>query len=289
MGGVDLGSRWHVVTASVRGPNHTSLGLPNQDSFRVSQLENGLTMFAVADGAGSRERSAEGSACATEAADGSVRHVFGGALPTNSTDWQQAMTSFAHLTLARFDDAVQARIRDAEQTSALADAPGPAATDRAAAALAATRGQYATTLLAVVAMPPWYGYVSVGDCFLVLDRHAHGPHLVVGNDSDREHAGASVFLTSAHRSGYLQTEIVLDDQITGLALCTDGLYEGMLSLRGGAGDAIHKVAPAEFRVYFEHFASTGSDPNDLARKLASKEFAATSGDDKTMILAVRRR
>lgn len=288
----DPGARWHVVSASVRGPNHTSLGLPNQDSYRVSHLRNGLALFVVADGAGSRSRSAEGSACATEAADGAVRQVLGAALPTNSTDWQQAMSQFAQLTLDRFDAAVRAHIQRAPQQPS---APGPGGRGRQVAASgpvagdSASRGQYATTLLAVVAAPPWYGYVSVGDCFLVLNRHARGPHLVVGNDTEREHAGASVFLTSTHRSHYLQTEIVLDDQISGLALCTDGLYEGMLSLRGGAGDAIHKVAPDGFQVYFEHFGSAGSDPDDLARKLDSQEFAATSGDDKTMILAVRRR
>jgi hypothetical protein len=263
---------WRITVASVVGPAHVRANLPNQDRWLVRPLGTHACLYAVADGAGSRSRSGEGAEFAVLAAGMAAESVFG-ACPLGIAGWRRAMRAFRMVCVQRFDRSVD------EAAARSRAAGGPSVQE--------LRREFATTLLAVVAAPPYFGYLSVGDCFLVVDHRDGVPGLVV-SAPEREHAGATTFLTSDHRDEQLTTGVLLDDRIRALALCSDGVAEGMLSARMEADGKLHYLAPPAFRVYFDAFADDQVDGGELTAKLESAEFAATSGDDKTIVLAVRR-
>jgi hypothetical protein len=268
-----MSPQWRVVAASVKGPSHASTSRPNQDRELARRIgRDGTWVYAVADGAGSRSRADRGALLAVEAAAAAAERVFGARTPGEPEDWQGAVRIFAAESLALFDRAVAAEITALRQVSA--ESPQE------------LWSSFATTLLAVVAAPPYFGYFTVGDCFLVVDREPGGPHLVVAAP-DREHAGETVFLTSAQRESHVGRGVIVDSRIRGIALCSDGLCEGMLDVVQHADGRLQQRAPGEFSAYFDHFASPAVDDAELTRKLLSKEFAATSGDDKTIVMAVR--
>jgi hypothetical protein len=270
----DMGpARWRLIAATAEGPAHTRLDKPNQDRRLIAPVgPEGTWIFAVADGAGSRARSGDGAQFAVETARTAAEQVFGRGVPRSAVDWPPAVGKFAETCLKMFDAKLDSWVRAEERTTG--GSPD------------GIRSAFATTLLAVVSAPPFFGYVSVGDCFLVVDRDPGGPHLVV-TAPEREHAGETVFMTSHRRGEHLVHGVLMDARVRGLALCTDGLCEGMLGVRQAANGRLHSLAPPEFSVYFDHFGSPGADAGELTRKLESKEFAETSGDDKTIVLAVR--
>jgi hypothetical protein len=63
-----LAMEWRVVPATVTGPSHVSQGLGNQDNLIAKAIADRVLVLAVADGAGSREYSDEGSKFAVRAA-----------------------------------------------------------------------------------------------------------------------------------------------------------------------------------------------------------------------------
>jgi hypothetical protein len=264
---------WRVISATAKGPGHASVHRPNQDRELTRPVgTDGTWVYAVADGAGSRTRSDHGALLAVEAAATAAESVFGHGSPSSIDAWRVSVMSFAKECLDSFDRRVAAEVQGLRAVTS--DSPDE------------LRGSFATTLLTVVSAPPYFGYVSVGDCFLVVDRDPGGAHLVV-TAPEREHAGTTVFLTSRNRGSYLNHGVIMDARIRGLALCTDGLCEGMLAIQQTSDGRIHQLAPPEFTVYFDHFSSPAVDGAELTMKLLSKEFAATSSDDKTIIMAVR--
>jgi hypothetical protein len=265
---------WRVIPASVAGPNHNRMAVTCQDAFATAALPGNGYVLAVADGAGSASHSAHGARLAVEAAVRAAEVVFGAGAVDRPQWWvDRAAIEYATACVDEFEGrlagATEVRYRrDQRNRNEL-------------------RGQYATTLLAAVVYPPYLCYVSVGDGFLVVDREPGGPQLVVWQADTGANANETTFLTSAGRDGDLRAKVLVDPALAGIALCTDGLYEGMLTVGRDAAGRLVPVAPPEFRSYFRFFADDATDPAELTRKLGSREFAATSGDDKTIVLAVR--
>ncbi|MBH0775965.1 PP2C family serine/threonine-protein phosphatase [Nocardia bovistercoris] len=264
---------WTTVSASVRGPSHVQDNLRNQDNCLVRPITAQCTFFAVADGAGSYSRAEEGSKFAVTTAYQAAEQVFKDRMPQNPSEWSVATKEFANACLHRFDD----RVADFA-TQQLAHFPAESVQD--------IRESLSTTLLAVVARPPFFVYFSIGDCFLVLDRDRGGPRLAV-TARDRENNGVATFLTSPERDADLQSGYLVDRRVTGLALCSDGLIDALLTVGATADGELHYQAPAEFRRYFEYFGRTAIPESQLANMLDSPTFAETSSDDKTIALAVR--
>ncbi|TCO48019.1 PP2C family serine/threonine-protein phosphatase [Actinocrispum wychmicini] len=261
------GADWLVTAVSVIGPRHERGGQPNQDRCLVHRFGRDKYLLAVADGAGSRSRAELGAELAVRAArDAAERTVVN---RESLVDWCVARDRFALECLARFDRLVSDEI---------------AAIRRSDSSAARLRDSFATTLLAVVVAPPYLLYLSVGDCFMVVDHDKDGPRLVV-TAPEREHAGGTVFLTSSNRDRELTRGLIVDSTIRGVAISSDGSAEGLLNSRQSADGQIHYFAPHEFGRYFDRFSDPVSGPHDLASRLASAEFAATSGDDKTIIFA----
>lgn len=252
---------WRIVTAETVGPDHLARGVENQDAHAYRRLGDGFAM-AVADGAGSSQWSAWGSRTAVDTACQVARDIVGSAPPDRSAWWGLGQR-YASGVLRRFDERVAAQAAD-----------GSAPTD------------FATTLLALVAHPPAFLFVSLGDGFAVVERDGGGAHLVVPPDSGPDD-GAAVFLTSAGRDLALRVELLVDPGVRGVALCTDGLVEAVLAADSWPGGGRRLRAPEEFCRYFAAFAGGVHDPGILTDQMRSEAFAATSLDDKTMVLAVR--
>jgi Protein phosphatase 2C len=274
LAGARRGARagWVVVPATVTGPSHIRDGTSNQDRYRIGAPTSAVRVFAVADGAGSRQRSAEGAQFAVDAACRVADELFGGGAPDTLADWDRALAAHAHGCLRAFDEDVNGRVDSIRRSGTGTGSAREARTD------------FATTLLVVVAAAPWFGYWSVGDGFLVAYRDPGGAQLVLPPPLEREHSGQTVFLTSRQRDAQLRRGVLVDDNVVGLALCTDGLIEGLLGLDKGG-----YLAPPDLNAYFRRFSDPAADPGELSRQLQTPDFAASSGDDKTIVLAVRPR
>jgi len=261
---------WRIVPASVHGSNHIEEARENQDCLGFRRLGTGYVV-AVADGAGSRSRSATGSRLAVDAACDAAEQVFeeqvfaGPGEPATLAEFRKAGRRFAGLCLSLFDDRLAALLRVGPPTAV---------------------SDYATTLLAVVARPPYFAFLSVGDGFLIVQHGSAGARLLVAAEPDPDDHG-TVFLTTDNRERELRCGVLADADLTGLALCTDGLTEGLLAVRHEPGRPRRYLAPDSLAAYFQIFADPHTRAGELARQLDSAEFAATSGDDKTMIVAVR--
>jgi hypothetical protein len=250
---------WRIVTAETTGPDHLTRGLENQDAHAYRRLGDGFVL-AAADGAGSREWSAWGSRTAVDTACQVARSI-GLPQPERAT-WLDAGRRFADDVCEQFDRKVGAQAGFGPQI-----------------------GDFATTLLVLVAQPPAYLFLSVGDGFAVVEHQHGGAHLVMPPDAGPDD-GTTMFLTSPGRQQAIRLNVLIDEGVRGVALCTDGLIEAVLAAdRGPHGRRLR--APEDFGRYFSTFARDEHDPGLLTDRLRSAEFAATSRDDKTMVIAVR--
>ena len=246
---------WRIVAGSVAGPRHANVELSNQDSTRERRLPGGLHALAVADGTGSAARATLGANFAVEAAIAAAVRCFPSP-PADLAGWRAATTALAQACLSGFDH---------EVTLA-----------------GGARADYSTTLLAVVLGPPFLAYVCVGDGFLVAQRDPGGSSLVVAPRAEAVH------LTSAARDADLRHGVLADTALSGVALGTEGVIGGILTVSRAPDGTEHHVAPPGFDEYFDMFRNDAADAAMLNRRLRSREFAASSGDDKTLLMAIRR-
>jgi serine/threonine protein phosphatase PrpC len=268
------GRRWRTICSSITGPGHVGDGRPNQDRATVFVVDDSCWLLAVADGAGSRSRAADGAEFATSAARSAATRIFGRHRQRGPGRWKSAAVQFRQECLRLFDSAVY----DAQQRLSADPACHESQHD--------IRDSFATTLLAAVVQPPYIAYVSVGDCFLVVDRDGGIPHLVV-SPPEREYTNETTFLTSARRDTDAEHGVIVDDRINAIAVCSDGVAEALLAARPAAGGWLSYYAPSEFRSYFDYFGDPRVDPQELELKLGSPEFARTSADDKSVAMACR--
>jgi len=208
---------------------------------------------------------------------------------------EAAFTAASAVLPARPPDRAQAWVEVAAHWTAATETGFARAAGAAAEALSAGRparsklevDDFATTLLAVLVHPPWYSYITVGDCYVVVGRRPGGPHLVVP-PATRGPRGLTTFLTSSDVGWRMSFGVIDEPQLSGLALCSDGLIEATLDTARLADGTLGYVCPAEFARFFEVFADAKRPAAELAATLTSPDYAAASGDDMTMVLAVRR-
>jgi serine/threonine protein phosphatase PrpC len=236
--------------------------MENQDAYAYRRLGTGYVL-AVADGAGSSRCAATGARLAVAAACDAAEQFLGRPAP-DLPGWTAAGNRYVARVLGLFDHRI----------AALCEVDG------------SRPGDYATTLLCVVAYPPRYLSLSLGDGFLLSAHHGGGTHLMAPPDQGPD-GGATVFLTSPHRSRSIWVRLIDDPGLCGLALCTDGLTEAVLTADQWPDGTRRLRAPADADGYFRVFRTERPDVAELTRRLQSPEFAATSPDDKTMVLAVR--
>ncbi|MFK8911532.1 PP2C family serine/threonine-protein phosphatase, partial [Streptomyces sp. YS-3] len=245
---------------SVEGYRHGRDGVPCQDAWRCS-TDGAVTVLAVADGAGSRPRSGEGSRLAVRLA---VEHF--GRLPASVADGPTAHRLLRQAFQRVVDDFL--------------DRTGEAA------------GDHATTLTVVVLADGWLGHCSVGDGFVVLragtedgDRQFH---LLPQPAAVSEYSNETVFVTTPDAVRRVWTDCVRDDGVDGVLLSTDGLAQAALSWSGGASPTPNESFAASVLRALDTDGGVADDEDDrLASLLRSDRLTALNGDDKTLLRAVR--
>lgn len=218
-----------IVAASKRGRSHAQEAKPRDDHFKLSHMDNGWYIMAVADGAGSAKFSREGARIACN-----------------------EVTDFCKLQLMDcrlFEDAIKQYNEHKTESESNArksvgdfiyNIVGTAAfkAHKGINAEAALRGmqpkQYATTLLLAICKRFDFGWFIasfwVGDGAICLyDKRGHTAK-ILGVPDEGEYAGQTRFLTMPEifkdaTSLYQRLRFNIVDDFTALFLMTDGVSD----------------------------------------------------------------
>ena len=266
---VPTGAGWRVRGASIQGYGHLRDGLPCQDAYRHLAVPDALPEYdihvlAVADGAGSRPRSAEGAALAV----GMATHLLSArvarhGVPAEASAWQELLRT-AYLDLV------------ADFRRAVTVVAGEASV-----------GEFATTLTVVVLAHPWLGVISIGDGFVVVRTDDGGDpqfHLVSVALPVSEHANETVFMTSQAAKEAVQLACLWDPAVSGVMIATDGLAQAALSYTQGIPCRPNRSFAERLLLFVD---DPGSDVAELPRLLLQDQLIRLSADDKTFLVAVR--
>jgi hypothetical protein len=254
---------WRVRGFSIQGYSHLMEGSPCQDAYRQATVGTSVVL-AVADGAGSRPRSAEGAAL----------------LVTLTTDMLTGMLKApggpadGRLLRARLGQAYD-RIREQFlQKATLLAGEGRA-------------GEFAATLIGAVVCDGMIGIIQVGDGFAVVRRvNRQGVtryHLLSQPAVTGQYSNETIFVTSDAAATPL-IRCAVDDGITGILLSTDGLMPAALTRDPGHPETVN----ADFveRV-LSHLDGDNHDPRLVVRTMLSDGVVGRTGDDLTLLAAVR--
>jgi hypothetical protein len=258
-------SAWRVHGLSVEGYRHRRDGLPCQDAWGsevTGPANSPVVVLAVADGAGSRPRSDEGSRLAVTLATRHFgRRASAGAVVRPGAEVHELLREAFGEVRREFFRETGGEVDD-----------------------------YATTLTVVVLTPAWLGHLSVGDGFVIVRAGRDGGgerlfHLLPRSEEVSEYGNETVFLTSAEAQRWVRTSCVADDGIDGVLLSTDGLAQAALARTGLTPNA--SFASTVFGALDSPTRDPAEDEAALARLLRSDRLAALNADDKTLLRAVR--
>ena len=218
-----------IVAASKRGRSHAQEGKPRDDHFKMSHMDNGWYIMAVADGAGSAKYSREGSRIACE----EVTNYCMAQL-ANSKDFESAVKQYnEHKTESESDarKAVGDYIYKIVGTAAF---KAHKSINAEAAIKKLPAKQYATTLLLAICKKFEFGWFFatfwVGDGAICLyNKQAHTAE-VLGVPDEGEYAGQTRFLTMPEifkdaTSLYQRLRFRIVDDFTALFLMSDGVSD----------------------------------------------------------------
>ena len=218
-----------IVAASKRGRSHAQERKPRDDHFKMSHMDNGWYIMAVADGAGSAKYSREGSRIACE----EVTNYCMAQL-ANSKDFESAVKQYnEHKTESESDarKAVGDYIYKIVGTAAF---KAHKSINAEAAIKKLPAKQYATTLLLAICKKFEFGWFIatfwVGDGAICLyNKQAHTAE-VLGVPDEGEYAGQTRFLTMPEifkdaTSLYQRLRFRIVDDFTALFLMSDGVSD----------------------------------------------------------------
>jgi hypothetical protein len=257
-----VSTAWTTAGASMPGARHLSRGAPNQDAFACEHgvaAGRELVLLAVADGAGSAPRSAEGAAIAVGAATAAARaRVRTHGVPDDGPGWRALLDAVADELLDRFGAAAGAL------------APGNAQ-------------QFACTLTLAVIADPWVGVLSAGDSFSVIRRRdgsLHLPHAPVHVADDPTRVE---LIDGPDARSAVVTRVIEDADVTAVALASDGLDRA--ALRREAGEC--EPHQPFLGPLLSGVPGSGGSRGLAEFLLADPALADTTDDDRTLVLAVR--
>ncbi len=244
---------WKIVGSSVVGTSHVRLELPCQDAHGFVLLPDGILLLAVADGAGSASRSAEGSSLAVRSSLDFLAAQLATSAPAEDWEWNDLLRH----TLDHARQALEAQ----------AD-PG-------------LLHELATTLLLAVVTENTFATLQVGDGALV-SRQLGGALRVLTPVTDSEYINVTSFITGpAYQQDALCT-VLPAAAVDALAVFTDGLQYVAISYP-------QNLAHEPFFGPLFAFAETADgNASDLDALLRSPRILEKTDDDKTLLLAVRR-
>lgn len=266
---ISSGTTWWIVGASVAGTSHLKNGQGCDDASDYCQLPDGSLVIAVADGAGSSSRSAEGAA-----------HTVRVALSTALTllSQQPALTS-AEQWLEMLG-AVVTSVRTSLEELAVGSVIHPDSQLIETQELT-TSGlrDLATTLLLTVVTSQWIAAAQIGDGAVVV-QYADGTMHALTEPDHGEYINETSFITEDDYLNHLQYK-ALQIRVRSVALLTDGLQ--MLAL-----DVVTNTPYEPFFVPLFRFAAEADAPQaKLKDFLESERVCSRTDDDKTLVLAVR--
>ncbi len=247
---------WRVIGASVRGTSHQAGETPCQDAHRIRRLASGAWLIAVADGAGSAARSAEGAQIAVDHAIASLEEALRATTPVDENAWRELMACVCAAVREEL-------IRQATQD----DAP---------------LRDFATTLLCAVIGQAHMAVTQVGDG-LAVARDDAGQLIMAARPQRGEYANEAAFITMPQAADYLETQ-VLDGAFDAVALSTDGLLRLALKLPAYAPHTPFFAPLFEFAASAQDVATA---QQQLADFLNSPRVCARTDDDKTLVVAVK--
>ncbi|MFI6823118.1 PP2C family serine/threonine-protein phosphatase [Micromonospora sp. NPDC050187] len=239
---------WTVVGASVAGRGKAAVGGACQDASDWL-VESNLACLVVADGAGSRPMSAHGSRLAVECVLRQAA-VLGETTGVDPADW-----------LPRVVDQVRRCLV------------------RSAADNGDQVGDYATTLAVAVLAGEVLGVAQVGDTIAVAGEA--GRYRTLAPAPRFEYVNETVFVTDPGAIDQLRLTTLPADEVDAVFLSTDGLRLKII-------DDLAVGNP--FVPFFDDVAayvrSPGANSDAVHRFLT--EVDDQSGDDKSLVVAVRR-
>ncbi|MEN8656224.1 protein phosphatase 2C domain-containing protein [Streptomyces sp. 21So2-11] len=275
-----------VSGAVVQGTDHLAAGIGCQDALKSARCEDGeAVVLAVADGAGSRDRSALGAHLAVDTACRVLaRDLPGG--NTSGAGWTEWIGGRAKEVVDAWLRATRALPAAAEYGEGAVGTDGPLD----GGAHRPGPGEFATTLAAAVVKPPWAAFLCVGNCFgtvLTMDSDSTRErcHLVLPPPDERH---SPLFLSSPGARTRVRSFALWDPDLTGVMLATDGCVPLTLD-----HPDVHGLPPAAGPLpstrFFVGLAAAlrdnGGDAEPLRALLCSPE-AGRSGDDLTVLCAL---
>lgn len=254
-------SRWLVAGASVVGTSHVARGAICQDAHAYLVRPDGVLLVAVADGAGSAERSAEGARISVERTievlDGGLdRHLREHDDAPDANAWRQLMTDAV--------DAARRRIDDLASSAALSPR------------------SFACTLTCVAVARDRLAVAQIGDAAAVA-RDGEGNIRTVGVPQRGEYANEAFFVTMTDAMTRLEITVT-DERATAVAALSDGL------LRVATQGRDHEAHAPFFEPLLSVVTRLGGGSvveAKLAAFLDSERVNKRTDDDKTLVLAVR--
>ena len=218
-----------IVAASKRGRSHAQEGKPRDDHFKMSHMDNGWYIMAVADGAGSAKYSREGSRIACE----EVTNYCMAQL-ANSKDFESAVKQYNEHKTESESDARKAVGDYIYKNVGTAAFKAHKSINAEAAIKKLPAKQYATTLLLAICKKFEFGWFIatfwVGDGAICLyNKQAHTAE-VLGVPDEGEYAGQTRFLTMPEifkdaTSLYQRLRFRIVDDFTALFLMSDGVSD----------------------------------------------------------------
>lgn len=253
--------RWKVRGVSLAGYSHLRDGIECQDAYRhLHEPTTGAHVLAVADGAGSRPRSALGAKLAVELA---VEELGGRlarrGMPGDADGWRRLLEDGFEAVVELFN----------LTTRQIGKSPG----------------EFAATLTAAVLAPPWLGIVSVGDGIVMTGAEPlaeeSGLHLVMAAPPG-EYVNETCFLSSDGAYDQVAIRCLHDPGMQALLLGTDGVTPLAVKRDGEAPRANRTFVEPVMRSLM-----SPSDPTEVSRLLLEERLTRQSADDKTLLAAVR--
>lgn len=245
---------WHVVGASVQGTSHQKQTTPCQDAHGYRVLPGGVALVAVADGAGSAERSDEGAQCVVGQALDSLEAALLEGLPEDDAEWAALLTEVF----------LQARGAVIELAG---DAPLRA---------------FATTLTCAVASDDWLAVGQIGDG-IVVARGEEGKLFAATLPQHGEYANETFFLTMERALQQVDVCAYLRS-VTALAVMTDGLIRLAMNL---ATNEPHTPFFQPLLAFAAQLENEQEGQEQMAALLASERVNERTDDDKTLVLVAR--
>lgn len=267
--------RWRVVAAKAVGTSHRRVGQRCDDHFGCLTLSNAVQILAVADGAGSATRGAEGARIAVTAVLDAAQQTF---LDGQQPESEQAWTDLVHRVV------VAARLAVETATAqSLTTIPGELLENMETQPLllAAPLREYATTLLLAILAPERLALLQLGDGMIVAQAGNGVCWCPVPPSNDREYVNDTHFLTDLDYRNHVHTALLKVGDVHGVALLTDGLQVLASTMTS------QQPYPPFFSPLFAFAAKPTASDADLEAFLNSDRVCQRTDDDKTLVLAVR--